>query len=430
MDGGALQRKKGQNGGPSYHAVPVDPFAPLARNPIAVVSLIAGFCAIWVIINVSEREAIHTGNNGGNLQGSYTTTGNDIQARSAGDLMRKRILSVCGPELCDTNRPVVRLPKKYDFGYFGLTTSRVNCQALFESTLLDEPGNFPDGKSPPINAIPPELMPDFQMNGRVQISPWYINEIYLGSEALNPTWEKEQIEDWKQRALNGQFNFGNYQEIDQSTLFDALKNVARVQGQSVLVIGSESPWVEALCLAAGARKVSTLEYGSVTSTHPQVIVYTPDKFRMAFLQGQLEKFDAVVSYSSLEHSGLGRYGDALNPWGDIMNVARAWCVTKQGGTMTLGVSSAPQGGDRVWFNAGRIYGPERWPYMATNWARMNYTSGWEHHPEIWDKALHWKANNNSPQGWHQYLNQSSLVFRRTGPRGSPHELQDLDSLLV
>ena len=24
---------------------------------------------------------------------------------------------------------------------------------------------------------------------------------------------------------------------------------------------------------------------------------------------------------------LGRYGDALNPWGDILTVARAWCVS-------------------------------------------------------------------------------------------------------
>ena len=33
-----------------------------------------------------------------------------------------------------------------------------------------------------------------------------------------------------------------------------------------------------------------------------------------------EKFDAVVSFSSLEHSGLGRYGDAINPWADVLEV--------------------------------------------------------------------------------------------------------------
>ena len=54
------------------------------------------------------------------------------------------------------------------------------------------------------------------------------------------------------------------------------------------------------------------------------------------LDNELENFDAVISYSSLEHSGLGRYGDALNPFGDIISVARAWCVNA---TLTMGLSS-------------------------------------------------------------------------------------------
>ena len=24
---------------------------------------------------------------------------------------------------------------------------------------------------------------------------------------------------------------------------------------------------------------------------------------------------------------LGRYGDAINPWGDILTIARAWCAS-------------------------------------------------------------------------------------------------------
>lgn len=32
----------------------------------------------------------------------------------------------------------------------------------------------------------------------------------------------------------------------------------------------------------------------------------------------------VVSNGSTEHKGLGRYGDALNPWGDIISMATAW----------------------------------------------------------------------------------------------------------
>lgn len=84
---------------------------------------------------------------------------------------------------------------------------------------------------------------------------------------------------------------------------------------------------------------------------------------MRYVNGTLELFDAVVSFSSLEHSGLGRYGDALNLWGDILEVVRTWRVTRDGGALVVGV---PYGNDEVKFNAGRWYGPKRWPYLSTN----------------------------------------------------------------
>ena len=40
-----------------------------------------------------------------------------------------------------------------------------------------------------------------------------------------------------------------------------------------------------------------------------------------------QAFDAVVTFSSIEHSGLGRYGDSLNPWGDLIASAQAWWIS-------------------------------------------------------------------------------------------------------
>lgn len=37
---------------------------------------------------------------------------------------------------------------------------------------------------------------------------------------------------------------------------------------------------------------------------------------MAYAKGEAS-FDAIVSFSGLEHDGLGRYGDPLNPYGDL-----------------------------------------------------------------------------------------------------------------
>ena len=73
-------------------------------------------------------------------------------------------------------------------------------------------------------------------------------------------------------------------------------------------------------------------------------IMSPDEFSKIFLAGNLKKFDVVVSFSSLEHSGLGRYGDGLNPWADLIAMAKAWCVVKPEGLALVGV---PAGEDMI-----------------------------------------------------------------------------------
>ena len=99
----------------------------------------------------------------------------------------------------------------------------------------------------------------------------------------------------------------------------------------------------------GVKEVTTIEYGAIKSTHPQVKTFTPDQVR-ANPADFYQKFDAVTIYSSIEHSGLGRYGDAMNPWGDRQAVARAWCMTKPGGMIALAL---PAGEDAIFYNAHR-----------------------------------------------------------------------------
>ena len=64
----------------------------------------------------------------------------------------------------------------------------------------------------------------------------------------------------------------------------------------------------------------------------------------------------------------GRYGDALNPWGDILSVAEAWCVSSDSAMLALGVPSIVHlGRDITVFNAHKMYGPVMYPFIATNW---------------------------------------------------------------
>ena len=54
----------------------------------------------------------------------------------------------------------------------------------------------------------------------------------------------------------------------------------------------------------------------------------------------------------------------MNPWGDLITMARAWCLMKPGGMALVGMPSGP---DRLEFNLHRIYGPIQLPHFFANW---------------------------------------------------------------
>jgi hypothetical protein len=273
-----------------------------------------------------------------------------------------RIRLVCG-DLCTINDAAshaahsVAVPNRT----FPQISAKVDCDALMSSEDIDA------GDTTVPYPPPQELMPYYTLNGMITFTKLkrFVN-VYLGGQALQNVWTKEMVEEGIEQVGTGTL-LGTYGNTVTSGVRDKLRN-ADLQGKTVLVIGSETPWVESICLYLGASMVTTLEYGSITSHHPKIKTMIPSQFREAYKDGTLEKFDVIVSWSSLEHSGLGRYGDALNPWGDILAVVRAWCVTKPGGKMLLGI---PTGKDSIEFNAHRWYGEFRWPLITANWKNIN-----------------------------------------------------------
>ena len=85
-----------------------------------------------------------------------------------------------------------------------------------------------------------------------------------------------------------------------------------VKGKSAFVAGSVSPWLEAIVISHGAQPVLTVDYELPTTTSPRLNLVS-----MQSLKQRPRTMDAVFSYSSIEHDGLGRYGDPLNPLGDV-----------------------------------------------------------------------------------------------------------------
>lgn len=62
--------------------------------------------------------------------------------------------------------------------------------------------------------------------------------------------------------------------------------------------------------------------------------------------------DSLSCLHALEHFGLGRYGDPIDPKGHIKGLENLYRIVKKGGTLYL---SVPMGEQRIEFNAHRIF---------------------------------------------------------------------------
>ena len=73
--------------------------------------------------------------------------------------------------------------------------------------------------------------------------------------------------------------------------------------------------------------------------------------------------DSKHQYFMCNHFDF-RYGDQINPWGDIITMGRAWCRMKPGARALVGL---PAGNDVICFNAHRRYGPFLYSQLFANW---------------------------------------------------------------
>jgi hypothetical protein len=269
---------------------------------------------------------------------------------------RKALLRGCS-EICNTS--IAGEPSRY----FDFVSKHVDCDGLWMNEEIDAGAS--DGQWPPPAYPPGVFVKDFTQQGKIRLDRVaHHAQRYSGGDAHVSEWMEADIEQQVESARRGSLH-GTYGAESTNELRLGLKRM-NLKGKYVLVIGSERPWVEACALEAGAAQVWTLEYGKIYSSHPKLKTMTPSEAREMYIKGTLPTFDAVLTYSSVEHSGLGRYGDALNPWGDMQAIARAWCVTKPGGQMLLGVPEC-KSADRIEFNRHRCYYKASYTQLTANW---------------------------------------------------------------
>lgn len=94
-------------------------------------------------------------------------------------------------------------------------------------------------------------------------------------------------------------------------------------------------------MLTGAENLVTVEFRTTISHIPNHVVLKPLQWVQSLQNGSLSVVDFAWSFSSWEHDGLGRYGDPLDPWGDIKAMQRASCYVKPGGCLQLRLIHAP-----------------------------------------------------------------------------------------
>ena len=107
---------------------------------------------------------------------------------------------------------------------------------------------------------------------------------------------------WLDRdELNGFYGIGVI-----SRMRYLLERYMPLENKHVLVIGSILPWIEVLLLSLNVDHITTLEYDPYHCDHPKISTISPIKFSNLVLSNEAPMFDAMVTFSSIEHSGLGR----------------------------------------------------------------------------------------------------------------------------
>lgn len=209
----------------------------------------------------------------------------------------------------------------------------------------------------PSRNIPPDLLSSYTLNGQIPMQNWYLDGTY--SKPL--VFTKEDFNNNIAKALKRETNY--YGQTD-THLYHALDDLAKdIRGKEVGIIGSTAPWYESIILSYGATPV-VIEYNPIKSEDQRVTYMTPEQFKK-----NPKKFDLLLSISSVNHDGLGRYGDTLNPNGDLESMKNFQTMLNPNGKLLLAI---PVGPDKLYWNAHRVYGPLRLKMLLKGWKVDKY----------------------------------------------------------
>jgi len=204
----------------------------------------------------------------------------------------------------------------------------------------------------PNKEIPSSLYNEYTLSNKIPVQYKYRDDSYSSDKPR--IFAKSQIDDLINKAHK---KTPKYYGATDTWLYQAFDKYPIAQ-KKVAILGSVTPWYESIVLAYRGMP-TTIEYNKIISKDKRVRVMTVDEY-----DKNPEQFDVLVSISSFEHDGLGRYGDPQDPIGDLKAMQKAKKMLKQNGLLYLTV---PIGKDVLVWNLHRVYGPLRLPLLLDGW---------------------------------------------------------------
>ena len=207
---------------------------------------------------------------------------------------------------------------------------------------------------PKLKHIPHNLEKEYTMDHSIPVSYWYKDDSYSDNNPIVYTTEQINalINEAKQKKTR------HYKKTDLYLYKGIEQYLSFIKNKEVAILGSVSPWYESIILSYGG-KPTTIEYNKIKSLDKRLTTMTVKEY-----EENPKKFDVILSISSFEHDGLGRYGDPLNPNGDLQAMSNTKKMLKDNGLLFLAV---PVGKDCLVWNAQRIYGKRRLPLLLNGW---------------------------------------------------------------
>lgn len=228
---------------------------------------------------------------------------------------------------------------------------------------------------PPPKKIPKVLYDEFTQNGQMPVKNiLYFNEIYSDSFGSFKLFKRKiknrQLDELREKVRNN--DPLGYEDKTLNELMS--KNRHLIENRTMVVIGTQYPWIEAIGYELNASHITTIEYTrkSYENSARLTWLHVNDYLDETIKSENLENYDNAVSFSSIEHSGLGRYGDPLSPNGDLEAVRQVHCMLKPGGLFFLGIPVSKDNSNFIEFNAHRFYGKARLALITKGWEILDF----------------------------------------------------------